>query len=85
EDYGLLNDAEIIIEENNDVRNNGYFGESWPESYFIIGQNGCGDYYVINHQGKEFSVGFASHEEMACNPYAANLAEFISKYLREIE
>jgi hypothetical protein len=85
EDYGLLNDPEVIIEENNDVRGNGFFGEAWPERYFIIGQNGCGDYYVISHQSEEFSVGFACHEEMACNQYAANLAEFISKYLNEIE
>ncbi|MFW0778387.1 MAG: SMI1/KNR4 family protein [Rickettsiales bacterium] len=85
EDFGLLNDPEVIIEENNDVRNNGYFGEVWPERYFIIGQNGCGDYYVISHESKEFSVGFACHEEMACNPYAEGLSEFISKYLNEIE
>lgn len=77
EDFGLLNYAEVIIEENNDVRNNGYFGEAWPERYFVICQNGCGDYYVISHESKEFSVGFACHEEMACNPYAANLAKFI--------
>ena len=84
EDFGLLSDAEVIIEENIEVRSNGYFGEAWPGRYFIIGQNGCGDYYVINHENQEFSVGFACHEEMACNPYAANLAEFIGKYLNEI-
>ncbi|MCQ3827847.1 SMI1/KNR4 family protein [Microbulbifer elongatus] len=83
EDYELLNDPEVIIEENNEVRNNGYFGESWPAHYFIIGQNGCGDYYVVNLENREFSVGFACHEEMACHPYAASLSEFISKYLQE--
>ncbi|TBW47475.1 hypothetical protein EZI54_22720 [Marinobacter halodurans] len=84
EDFGLLNDPEAIAEENIEVRKNGYFGEKWPERYFIIGQNGCGDYYVINHEKSEFSVGFACHERMACDPYAANLAEFVEKYLAEI-
>ncbi|MCU4677193.1 SMI1/KNR4 family protein [Catenovulum sp. 2E275] len=59
EGFGLLNDARVIIEENNDVRANGYFGEAWPERYFIIGQNGCGDYYVINHESLEFLVGLS--------------------------
>lgn len=85
EDFGLLNDPEVIINENIDVRKNGYFGEKWPARYFIIGQNGCGDYYVINYQKEEFSVGFSDHETMACNPYASNLTEFIGKYLSEIE
>jgi hypothetical protein len=84
EDFGLLNDVQMIIAENNDVKNNGYFGEAWPDRYFIIGQNGCGDYYVINHESKDFTVGFACHEEMACNPYASNIEEFIGKYLNEI-
>lgn len=85
QDYGLLNDAEVIIEENTDVRKNGYFGEPWPERYFIIGINGMGDYFVINHQEKEFQVGFADHEAMACTAYAQNLPEFIQKYLAEYE
>jgi len=84
EDFGLLNDPVSVIEENKDVKQNGFFGEPWPERYFVIGLNGCGDYYVINHQNQEFTVGFACHESMACNPYANNLAEFVGKYLNEI-
>ncbi len=85
EDYGLLNDPSVIIEENNDLRKNGFYGEPWPEQYFVIGQNGCGDYYVISLNNKEFSVGFACHEKMACNPYAANIVNFIDTYLSETE
>ncbi len=84
EDYGLINEPKSIIAENLNVRENGYFGESWPERYFIIGLNGCGDYYVINHQNKDFSVGFACHEKMSCDPFASNLTEFVKKYLSEI-
>ena len=82
-DYGLLDDPDAIIEENSKVREEGYFGEKWPERYLIIGRNGCGDYYVTLLDADTFTVGFSDHEAMACNPYANNLSEFIEKYLRE--
>ncbi len=84
-DFGLLNDPDEIIEENLTVRENGYFGEKWPERYLIIGKNGCGDYYVITPEATEFSIGFSDHEEMACKLYAINLKEFIEKYRNEQE
>lgn len=84
-DFGLLDDPDVIIEENISVRKSGYFGEKWPDHYLIIGQNGCGDYYVTNLNSNEFSVGFSDHEVMACNLYASNLKEFIEKYLSEQE
>jgi len=84
-DFGLLDDPDEIIEENNDVRENGYFGEKWPERYLIIGKNGCGDYYVTTPDSEDFSIGFSDHEEMACNLYANNLKEFIAKYLSDQE
>lgn len=84
-DYGFLDDPEEIIELNNDVRENGYFGEKWPDRYFIVGHNGCGDYYVINHESKDFSVGFSDHEVMECNLYASSLSEFIEKLKSEME
>jgi hypothetical protein len=84
-DFGLLDDPDEIIMENNDVRSSGYFGQKWPDRYLIIGKNGCGDYYVVSHDSKEFSVGFADHEAMDCMLYANNLNEFIEKYLSEQE
>ena len=83
QDFGLLDDPDEIIEENNDVRESGYFGEKWPERYLIIGKNGCGDYYVITTDSKEFSVGFSDHEAMECNLYASTLKEFIENYTSE--
>jgi len=83
-DYGLLDDPDEVIRANRDVREQGYFGEQWPLQYFIIGQNGCGDYYVILHEGTAFSVGFADHEIMACNRFANTREEFIEKLLKEI-
>ncbi len=84
-DFGLLDDPDEIIMENNDVRSSGYFGQKWTERYLIIGKNGCGDYYVVSQESKEFSVGFADHEAMDCKLYANNLNEFIEKYLSEQE
>lgn len=85
EDFHFLTNADEIISENLEVRESGYFGEKWPDRYFIIGHNGCGDYYVINHTNTEFSVGFADHDKMECNLFANNLGEFVEKLLREFE
>ena len=84
QDFGLIDDAERIINENLSVRKDGFFGESWPERYFIVGENGCGDYYVINYESDDFTIGFANHETMECRPYADSLSDFIGKYLNEI-
>ncbi len=84
-DFGLLDDPELIARENLNVRNVGFYGEKWPERYFIIGLNGSGDYFVTTFESNNFSVGFADHETMECNPYADNLAEFIDKYVDETE
>ena len=82
-DFGLLDDPEVIIYENNDVRTQGCFGAAWPSHYFIIGQNGCGDYYVVDLDKKEFSVYFACHESLSFTLFASNLQEFISRYLSQ--
>ncbi len=84
-DFGLLDDPETVIKENNSVRKNGYFGEKWPERYIIIGHNGCGDYYVTTPESTTFSIGFSDHEKMECKPYARDLKEFIGNYLSEQE
>lgn len=83
-DFALLDDPHQIIEHNLRVRREGYFGEKWPERYFIIGHNGCGDYYVVLLGSTEFSVGFADHDVMECNKYANSASEFVDKLLSEI-
>lgn len=85
QDFGLWNSPDEVIEENNTVRKNGYYGEKWPNNYLIIGHNGCGDHYVTVLDGDHFSVGFSDHEEMRCTKYADSLEEFIRKYLTQQE
>lgn len=82
-DFGLFDDASLVIDANRLVRNDGYFGEQWPDQYVIIGENGCGDYYVVMKNANQFSVGFADHEAMECNPFASDLEEFVGKLLVE--
>ena len=83
-DFALLDSPQEIINENREVKENGYFGEEWPERYFIIGHNGCGDYYVISLGTATFSVGFSDHEKMECNLFASSREEFVKKVLDEI-
>lgn len=81
--FALFDDPELVIDANRMVRENGYFGEQWPEQYVIIGENGCGDYYVVTKNSAKFSVGFADHEAMECNPFAANLDDFVAKLIAD--
>ena len=83
-DFGLLDDPDKIIQENKYVLENGACGGPWPMQYFIIGINGCGDYYVIKHQESKFSVGFADHEVASIDFYAKDLEDFTEKLLKEM-
>jgi len=82
-DFGLFDDPTLVIDANRIVRDDGYFGEQWPDQYVIIGENGCGDYYVVTKTANQFSVGFADHEAMECNPFASDLEDFVAKLIAE--
>ena len=82
-DFGLFDDPSLVIDANRIVRDDGYFGEQWPDQYVIIGENGCGDYYVVTKTAAKFSVGFADHEAMECNPFASDLEDFVAKLIAE--
>lgn len=84
-DFALLDDPHRIIEHNLHVRREGFFGEKWPENYFVIGENGCGDYYVILLGTTDFSVGFADHETMECHKFADSVPELVEKLIAEME
>jgi hypothetical protein len=84
-DFGLFDTPAAVIDANLEVRKNGYFGQPWPDEYVIIGENGCGDYYVIIKNAAEFTVGFADHEAMECNQFASSLDDFVAKLLLEME
>ena len=45
--HGLFNDPETVIEQNLQHRQYGWFGLKWPETFFVIGDSGCGDTYFL--------------------------------------
>jgi len=59
--HGLFADPNRVIQENIALRTEGWFRIDWPVSYFVIGDDGCGDYYFMVI-GKDEKVYFADHE-----------------------
>ena len=87
-DLELLNDPDSLIENNRFVRTPGHryskSGAPWPASYFLIGIDGCGDYYAIDLQmGDESPVFFWGHEMMEWDEHAPNIREFIPQLVEQ--
>jgi len=82
-DFALLDDADSLIAENRSVRDQPFYGATWPTNFLVIGTNGCGDLYVTKLNGNEFSVGFFDHEKRAFFPHSNSRSELISKLLKE--
>ena len=82
-DFALFDNPDVIISENSAVRGKSFYGGTWPENLFIIGNNGCGDLYVTTLNSNEFSTGFFDHEAPAFFPHSTSRAEFISKIVAE--
>jgi hypothetical protein len=56
-------DLATLIEENESVRRNGFFGLDWPNHYFVLGGNGAGDlYYLDTTEQERPRVYQAGHE-----------------------
>ena len=93
ETYALCNDVSDVIKENLDLRQNGFFGSPWPDHFYALGLNGCGDYYFIDLKEERRMIYFADHE----SPFHNDQLEIIGdddkwegfdsyiKYLEEIE
>ncbi len=62
ENFMLCNDPEEIIRENKENRKEGFFDAEWPDHFFILGFDGCGNYYFIDLKNKKEKVYFADHE-----------------------
>jgi hypothetical protein len=58
----LYAEPSIILQENEDLRENGFFGCAWPKEYFVIGGVGNGDLSFLNTAQTEPVVMFAEHE-----------------------
>ena len=45
--HGLFSDPNRLIDVNLEHRTDGWFGLDWPEHFFAIGDDGCGDTYFM--------------------------------------
>ena len=73
--HALFSDSDLIVAENLEHRKEGWFGIKWPDEYFVIGDDGCGDTYFMV-LGKDEKVYFADHE---AGPHPTeNLEECVS-------
>ncbi len=59
--HGLFSDPGRVIEVNLEHRKDGWFGLNWPDHFFAIGDDGCGDTYFMV-VGKDEQVYMADHE-----------------------
>ncbi len=91
ENFGLCTCPREIIEKNTGNRNKGFFGVPWPKHLFVIGFDGCGNYYFIDLHGDDQRIYLADHETVF-NPSSLddigekyeNMGAYV-KYLEEIE
>lgn len=78
-EFELLNNPERLIEENADAYVD-LWGYPLNKDFFIIGNNGCGDYFLINLLN-EVSVFHFSHEEQRFYKIADSLTEYVALIL----
>jgi len=88
-DRQLSNNPARLIELNQDVRLPGTpwvgrAGEPWPDDYFVIGDDQCGNYWCVDLQTTDPGVWFYDHEAGAFQTQHASLAAFSESLLAEI-
>jgi len=82
-DYACLDDAAVLISENQAVRGGHFYGQEWPKDLFLIGTNGCGDSYAIDMTVSPVAVQFFDHERLEFVPFAPSLDSFVANLVAE--
>lgn len=60
----FMDDKNWLIEENKELRCQGFYNHVWPDYFFAFGHDGCGDYYFIDCRDKKSGhIYFADHEK----------------------
>jgi hypothetical protein len=84
-DRQLYNTPTRLIQLNQDVRAPGtpWVGESgaWPDQYFVIGDDQCGNYWCIDRQGLDPAIWFYDHEVGAFERHHDSLQQFAAYLL----
>jgi hypothetical protein len=88
-DRQLYNKAARLVALNRDVRLPGTpwvgeAGDPWPNNYFVIGDDQCGNYWCVDLQTADTGVWFYDHEIAAFERQYDSLADFGESSLAEI-
>jgi hypothetical protein len=77
EEPELFGNAQEVINQNQEYRKTGWFGFSWPATFFIIGEDGCGNLYFIDLGVSDRRVFIADHDG-GPEPKKETLEEMVS-------
>jgi hypothetical protein len=85
----LLNGAARLIHLNRDVRLPGtpWVGESgdpWPDNFFVVGDDQCGNFWCVNMLAEDRGVWFYDHDLGGFQRHHESLAEFGELLLLEL-
>lgn len=78
-EYELFSNAALIVEFNECVRECSSWGDEgpWPTYLFVIGHDGCGGYYTIDHTLECAPVFFWNHGTAAFESAYNSIDEFV--------
>ena len=80
----LVRELDWVLENNIQLRNEGFFGQRWLDHYFSIGHDGFGNYVFISLKDNDMKIYFVDHEfeydltKLEELEYASSMEEYIS-------
>lgn len=80
-DFALIIDSERLIEENINAKND-FWGLPLNSDSFIIGENGCGDYYLIQLKEDE-SIFTFFHDDNSFYKVSNTIKEYYNKIISQ--
>lgn len=60
--YELCDHVDPLLYDNRFLREDGFFGENWPKTFYALGNDGSGNVYFITTEPFDGNVYFADHE-----------------------
>lgn len=89
--YSLFGKPDAIIGDTQSYRINSFFGQEWPPSFLVIGNNGAGNAYYLDLNRPVSPVFEADHEITSARKYlavsevASNIEAWVEITRRELE
>jgi hypothetical protein len=88
-DRKFYNSAAKLVEQNRDVRLPGTpwvgeAGDPWPDQYFVIGDDQCGNYWCVDLGTTDLGVWFYNHDVGEFERQHDSLGGFADQLLAEI-